>query len=66
MGVAFDLLGNGKTPVKVNLGQYLTALTASNSDLDLNPLNYVANGPWLTPTAIQPARYVRLNAQIDF
>jgi hypothetical protein len=38
MGVAFDLLGNGKTAVKVNLGKYLTALTASNSDLDLNPL----------------------------
>jgi hypothetical protein len=38
MGAAYDLFGNGKTAVKVNIGKYLTALTASNSDLDLNPL----------------------------
>jgi len=28
--------------------------------------NYVPNGAWLTPTGIQPARYVKLNTQIDF
>jgi hypothetical protein len=38
MGAAYDLFGNGKTAVKVNVGKYVTALTASNSDLDLNPL----------------------------
>jgi hypothetical protein len=38
MAGAYDLFGNGKTAVKVNIGKYLTALTASNSDLDLNPL----------------------------
>jgi hypothetical protein len=38
MGAAYDLFGNGRTAVKVNIGKYLTALTASNSDLDLNPL----------------------------
>jgi hypothetical protein len=38
MGAAYDLFGNGKTAVKVNIGKYLTALTASNSDLDLHPL----------------------------
>ena len=38
MGAAYDLFGNGKTALKVNVGKYLTALTASNSDLDLNPL----------------------------
>ena len=38
MAAAYDLFGNGKTAVKVNVGKYLTALTASNSDLDLNPL----------------------------
>ena len=38
MGAVYDLFGNGKTAVKVNVGKYLTALTASNSDLDLNPL----------------------------
>ena len=38
LGAAYDLFGNGRTAVKVNIGKYLTALTASNSDLDLNPL----------------------------
>ena len=38
MGAAYDLFGNGRTAIKVNIGKYLTALTASNSDLDLNPL----------------------------
>ena len=38
IGAAYDLFGNGKTAIKVNIGKYLTALTASNSDLDLNPL----------------------------
>ena len=38
MGAAYDLFGNGKTAIKLNVGKYLTALTASNSDLDLNPL----------------------------
>ena len=38
LGAAYDLFGNGRTAVKVNVGKYLTALTASNSDLDLNPL----------------------------
>jgi len=38
IGAAYDLFGNGKTAVKVNIGKYLTALTASNSDLDLHPL----------------------------
>ena len=38
MGAVYDLFGNGKTAMKLNVGKYLTALTASNSDLDLNPL----------------------------
>jgi hypothetical protein len=38
VGAAYDLFGNGKTAVKFNIGKYLTALTASNSDLDLHPL----------------------------
>ena len=38
MGVAYDLFGNGKTAVKFNLGKYLEAITASNNDLDMNPL----------------------------
>ncbi len=38
IGVAYDLFGNGKTAIKMNLGKYVQALTASNSDMDLNPL----------------------------
>jgi hypothetical protein len=37
-GAAYDLFGNGRTAIKFNIGKYVTALTASNSDLDLNPL----------------------------
>ena len=38
VGVAYDLFGNGKTALKFNLGKYMEAFTAANSDLDLNPL----------------------------
>jgi hypothetical protein len=38
IGAAYDLLGNGKTAVKVNLGKYVQAFTATNTDMDLNPL----------------------------
>ena len=27
---------------------------------------FVPNGSWLTPTSIQPARYVKVSAQVDF
>jgi hypothetical protein len=38
VGVAYDLFGNGKTALKFNIGRYLEAITATNSDWDLNPL----------------------------
>jgi hypothetical protein len=38
VAAAYNLFGNGRTAIKVNVGKYLTALTASNSDLDLHPL----------------------------
>jgi hypothetical protein len=38
IGASYDLFGNGKTAIKVNVGKYVQALTASNSDMDLNPL----------------------------
>ena len=38
MSAAYDLFGNGRTAVKVSLGKYMQALTASNSDMDMNPL----------------------------
>jgi hypothetical protein len=49
IGAAYDLFGNGKTAVKVNVGKYVQALTASNSDMDLNPLirlNLVTTRTW--------------------
>jgi hypothetical protein len=27
---------------------------------------FVPGGQWLTPTAIQPARYLKVSAQVDF
>jgi len=38
LGVAYDLFGNGKTAVRFNLGKYLEAITATNTDLDMNPI----------------------------
>jgi hypothetical protein len=38
MGVAYDLFGNGRTAIKFNLGKYMQAIPATNSDLDLNPI----------------------------
>ena len=38
IGVAYDMFGNGKTAVKFNIGKYVEAITASNNDLDMNPL----------------------------
>ena len=42
LGVAYDLFGNGKTAIRFNIGKYLEAITASNNDLDMNPIH--ANG----------------------
>jgi hypothetical protein len=38
MGVAYDLFGNGKTALKFNIGKYMEAFSATNTDLDLNPI----------------------------
>jgi hypothetical protein len=53
MGAAYDLFGNGKTAIKVNLGKYMEAFSATNTDLDLNPLINTAistTRAWLNPT----------------
>jgi hypothetical protein len=42
IGVAYDLFGNGKTALRFNIGKYLEAITASNNDLDMNPIFRVA------------------------
>jgi hypothetical protein len=38
VGVAYDLFGNGKTAVRFHVGKYLEAITASNNDIDMNPI----------------------------
>jgi hypothetical protein len=37
MGVAYDVFGNGKTALKVNLGKYLTAATNQSVFINANP-----------------------------
>ena len=40
---------------------------ATNTDVvTIYDQTFVPNGPWLTPTGIQPARYAKVSAQIDF
>jgi hypothetical protein len=38
LGIAYDLFGTGKTALRFNIGKYLEAITASNNDLDMNPI----------------------------
>ena len=38
MGAAYDVFGTGKTAIKFNIGKYMEAFSATNTDLDLNPL----------------------------
>jgi hypothetical protein len=38
VGVAYDVFGNGRTAVKFNIGKYMEAITATNNDIDMNPL----------------------------
>ena len=38
MGLAYDVFGDGRTAIKFNLGKYMQAIPATNSDLDLNPI----------------------------
>jgi hypothetical protein len=60
-GLAYDLFGTGKTAVKFNIGKYVQALTASNSDMDLNPLIRVN----LTTTRTWTDRNTDFNPQCD-
>jgi hypothetical protein len=52
-------------PTRAQLGFDVYNLTNTDAVTTYNN-NYVPNGAWLIPTAIQPARYVRLNATVDF
>ena len=57
------ILQFGRTRTQVGLDIY----NVTNTDV-VTGFNqtFVPNGSWLTPTSIQPARYVRANVQIDF
>jgi hypothetical protein len=38
LGLAYDLFGDGRTALRFNVGKYMEAITATNNDLDMNPL----------------------------
>ena len=57
------ILRYGRTRTQVGLDLY--NLTNTDVVTGYNE-SFVAGGPWLRPTAIQPARYARISAQIDF
>ena len=45
----------------------LDAYNLTNSDTVITFNNsFVPGGPWLTPTRIAPARYMKVGAQFDF
>ncbi len=53
--------GSTRTQVGVDVFNLLNADTVTNYNF-----GFVPGGSWLTPTAIIPARYARITAQVDF
>ena len=49
MGLAYDLFGNGRTAVKVNLGKYLQGASVSNLAYGANPALRIPFGGGLAP-----------------
>jgi len=53
MGAAYDLFGNGKTALKVNLGKYLQGASVSNLAYGANPsLRIVGGGGGIFPPSV--------------
>jgi hypothetical protein len=52
MGAAYDLFGNGKTSVKVNLGKYLQGASVSNLAYNSNPALRILFGAGLSTTGL--------------
>ena len=60
---AAKILRFGRTRTQIGIDVY----NVLNSDtVTMYNNGYNPTGAWLTPTAILPARYVRLNLQLDF
>jgi outer membrane receptor protein involved in Fe transport len=57
------ILRYGRTRTQIGLDVY--NLTNTDVVTSYNE-NFVANGAWLRPTGIQPARYMKIGAQVDF
>ena len=57
------ILRYGRTRTQIGVDIY----NVTNTDV-VTTYNqgYVFGGAWLTPTAIQPARYVKVSGQFDF
>jgi hypothetical protein len=52
--------GGSRALVGVDIYNLMNADVVTNYNQAFTP-----GGPWLTPTAIQPARYIRFSTQID-
>ena len=57
------ILRYGRTRTQVGVDIY--NLTNTDAVTSYNQ-TFVPGGAWLTPTAIEPARYARISAQFDF
>ena len=51
--------------MRANVGMDIFNIINAAPGLSYNE-NFIANGPWLTPTTVMTARFAKLSAQIDF
>jgi hypothetical protein len=51
--------------MRANVGMDIFNIINAAPGLSYNQ-NFIANGPWLTPTTVMTARFAKFSAQIDF